>query len=49
MECLRSPHRRATGGGAFSRVCNQHSKTGRNVYHQIGKTIPVAERSAKYM
>jgi transcriptional regulator with XRE-family HTH domain len=49
MECLRSPHRRSTGGGAISRACNQYSKTGGNVYHQIGKTIPVAEKSAKYM
>ena len=49
MECLRSPHRRSTGGGAFSCACNQHSKSGRNVHPQIGKIIPVAEESAKYM
>nr|DAI42306.1 MAG TPA: hypothetical protein [Caudoviricetes sp.] len=49
MECLRSPHRCSTGGGAFLRACNQHSKVGRNVYPQIGKTIPIAEESAKYM
>nr|DAF70529.1 MAG TPA: hypothetical protein [Bacteriophage sp.]DAM19364.1 MAG TPA: hypothetical protein [Caudoviricetes sp.]DAQ52294.1 MAG TPA: hypothetical protein [Caudoviricetes sp.] len=49
MECLRSPHRRSPGGGAFSRACNQHSKSGRNVHPQIGKIISVAEESAKYM
>nr|DAH30767.1 MAG TPA: hypothetical protein [Bacteriophage sp.] len=49
MECLRSPHRRSPGGGAFSRACNQHSKSVGNVHHQIGKIIPVAEESAKYM
>jgi len=40
---------RPPGGGAFSRACNQHSKVGRNVHPQIGKIIPVAEKSAKYM
>nr|DAQ52774.1 MAG TPA: hypothetical protein [Caudoviricetes sp.] len=49
MDCLRLSPQSYTGCGAFSCACNQHSKSGRNVHPQIGKTIPIAEESAKYM